>query len=659
MVNEKHNLTLEEPSKEQSKRIESILNSTCNKQLLQRFAEALLCWIGKYDKVYKKGSEGKKTELKGLKELAKDSTTKYEIAQRLAFFLASDATMQLYIDSLNPKLRDLWRTILLFGYVSQDTAKDILGTKSNLFDSNRSYYYYSSSNTWNKREYGWWTTNHLRSRTKLNYGYSTYEDYITVSSVVRGLFFHHFFPELQHDNSTDTLPDGQWLTVDMETESLSAFNLFSSLYKQGELPMKKKGITAADMKRVNKKLALTEFFPGDNNEYRQYIRAYDYLGWLALNEHLKSAFMSKKVMTYQDTLRNLFNNSNNFDKFSHFLPSLLYPHVKGLRQNQTQWGQHGSLCKMMMSLIQIHPDKWMSISEIYKRIVEMESDGTSNIYLALVYRPSEEQNTAEITNLYSKQNIVAGSYAREFGYTGLKSFAFVLASLGMAEIAMLKAPEGKPPKAPPSAPEGATIDSSRITIVAPSGAEGGALGVSPFDAVEYIRLTPLGRYAMGVTKEYEMPKIKQEVYFELDPERLIIRSLKDPNPYEQLLRDTAEPISRGRFQTSALSFLSGCHSREDVEGKISIFKQFIANELPPLWEQFFQSLLQHCKPLEEDKASYRHYTLQPDNRELIHLITTDPTLRQLAIRAEGFRLLVRIEDIRKFENQLKKHGYLI
>ena len=156
-----------------------------------------------------------------------------------------------------------------------------------------------------------------------------------------------------------------------------------------------------------------------------------------------------------------------------------------------------------------------------------------------------------------------------------------------------------------------------------------------------------------------MPKIEQEVYFELDPERLIIRSLKDPNPYEQLLRDTAEPISRGRFQTSALSFLSGCHSREDVEGKISIFKQFIANELPPLWEQFFQSLLQHCKPLEEDKASYRHYTLQPDNRELIHLITTDPTLRQLAIRAEGFRLLVRIEDIRKFENQLKKHGYLI
>jgi hypothetical protein len=260
------------------------------------------------------------------------------------------------------------------------------------------------------------------------------------------------------------------------------------------------------------------------------------------------------------------------------------------------------------------------------RIVGLGSDGTSNIYTALVYSPNDEQNTAEITNLYSLEIINVETYACEFGYAGLQSFGFILASLGMAEIAL------------------------NTSLPPTSGL---------FSPLEYLRLTPLGCYALGVTKDYEAPAIQQEAYFELDPERLIIRSLQDPNPYEQLLRDTAMPISRGRFQTSALSFLTNCHSRDDVEGKINIFKQFIANELPPLWEQFFQTLLQHCHPLFEDIISYRHYTLKPDNYDLIHLITTDPVLRQIVIRAEGYRILVKYEDIRKFETQLKKHGYLL
>ena len=76
-------------------------------------------------------------------------------------------------------------------------------------------------------------------------------------------------------------------------------------------------------------------------------------------------------------------------------------------------------------------------------------------------------------------------------------------------------------------------------------------------------------------------------------------------------------------------------------------------------EQFFQTLLQHCHPLQEDITGYKHYTLQPTNRELIQLVTTDPVLRQLVIRAEGYRIMVKTTDLKKFETQLKKHGYLL
>ena len=77
------------------------------------------------------------------------------------------------------------------------------------------------------------------------------------------------------------------------------------------------------------------------------------------------------------------------------------------------------------------------------------------------------------------------------------------------------------------------------------------------------------------------------------------------------------------------------------------------------WEQFFKQLIQHCHPLKEDKTSYKRYQLDPENRDLVQLVTTDPQLRQLVIRAEGYRIMVKTEDFTKFETQLKKHGYLL
>jgi hypothetical protein len=260
------------------------------------------------------------------------------------------------------------------------------------------------------------------------------------------------------------------------------------------------------------------------------------------------------------------------------------------------------------------------------KIYQLESDGSSGRYSTLVYHPNDERDHGNITNEYSGRIITADLYTQEFGYTGLQSFLFMLCSLGVVEIAV-------------------SDDEHR--------------NISPFDRLDYVRLTPLGRYALDVTDDYEAPEQEHIAYFELDPERLIIRSLVDPNPYAQLLMDTSVAISKNRFETSALSFLSSCHTKSDVESKISIFRQFISNDIPPLWEQFFQSLLQHCHPLIEDKTAYKRYTLDPQNRDLIQLITTDPVLRQLVIRAEGYRILVKQEDLKKFETQLKKHGYLL
>jgi hypothetical protein len=269
-------------------------------------------------------------------------------------------------------------------------------------------------------------------------------------------------------------------------------------------------------------------------------------------------------------------------------------------------------------------DGWLSIADIVP--AEMSSDNVESARRTLLVFDHQEQNDDVVmVNEFSKHKIAVDSFLNEFGLTTLKSVAVMLSSLGLAQVALSPLHRSE----------------------------------SPFARVEYARLTPLGRYAFGLTDEYEPPQIEQRAYFELDPERLIIRSLADPNPYGQLLLDSSVSISKNRFETSPSSFLANCHNREDVERKIALFKQFISSELPPLWKQFFDSLLQHCHPLTTETATYRHYRLSPDNTDLIRLITTDERIRQLVIRAEGYLILVRQEDLNKFETILKKYGYLL
>lgn len=615
------NLVLEEPTADQWGAIVDFLESRSTKNQLLNYAGALAPWLSKYGKVMRTTRNGRVVEATEAMLMSKPNASKHNIAQGLALVLASEQNLKMYVDSMSNELQELWRTLLFKLFVTQKEAKQILKTTSNLFSQERSYYYYSDKVVWNKREFGWFTTSNLRSAEVGRYGYRDYESYITFSPAVHALFMPVFFPEtFDQEVGLNNLPEGHYRTVNLEADSYAHYQLFCGLYQQGEFPLKKKGVGTADLKRAQKKLSLTEFFQGDTTEFRTNLRAFSYLQLLTL---AKQFLIKSGNPTYEETVRQLLCE---FSRLHYWLVGLLYPHIKGLRQQMTEYGKQGKLCNTMFTWLREEPDRWVSIRDIYLKIYGIENGENTQRFTTLVFYPNDEQSTTQMTNEYTGNTIAANSYAMEFGYTGLQMCAFLLASIGAAEIAIN---EDKNPE------------------------------LSPFDSLEYIRLTPLGRYALGLTDEYEAPEQEHIAYFELDPDRLIIRSLVEPNPYAQLLMDTSHAISRNRFETSALSFLASCHTKADVESKIKIFRQFISSDLPPLWEQFFKSLLQHCHPLKEDKTAYKRYTLDPENRDLVQLVTTDPALRQLVIRAEGYRIMVKQEDLKKFETQLKKHGYLL
>ena len=610
-------LLLHEPERKRWEETAAYLDSHCTKVELLNYAEALTAWLGKYD-VYRATDDSNPVKATEMIDITKTSNSKATIAYGLALILADQQNTQSYLETLNEQTKELWTAVLINIYVSLNNTKHILHD-NNIVTEERAYYYSRTIIKLNKPELKWFSLARFLS-TEVS-RYRDYENFITINQAIHTIFFPFFFPRaFDESENLSQLPDGHWRIMNFEADSHAHFQLFLSMMKQDALPMKKKGIGVTDMKRALKKMSLDEFFPGNTNEYRQHLRAFSYLQLLALHEHYLAR---QKKRSYQDTLHNLVTN---FGSLEYFLSGILYPHVKGLNRQITEYGKESKLCKMLFTWMEEEPEGWVCLHDIIARIYALNNGNETSQFIPLVYNPKMEDYSTCLTNQYSGRVISVGSYVMEFGYTGLQMCALLMASVGMAEVA---------------------IDEDK------------KCDVSPFESVAYIRLTPLGRYALGIDANYEAPKMEQIAYFELDPDRLIIRSLVEPNPYAQLLKDTSIPISRNRFETSALSFLANCHSKSDVESKISIFKQFIADKLPPLWKQFFQTLLQHCHPLKEDSITYRHYTIDPENRELQQLITNDPVLRQLVIRAEGYRIMVKLDDIRKFENQLKKHGYLL
>ena len=593
------------------------MESHCTKQELLNFAEALMAWLGKYN-VYRATDGSNPVKATEIIDITKTSNSKATIAQGLALVLADQQNMLSYLETFGEQTKIFWMTVLLNIYVSVNNAKQILHD-NNIVTEERFYYNTRTIIKFNKPELKWFFF--ARFLSAETHHYRDYESYITINQAIHSVFFPFFFPRaFDESENLSQLPDGHWRIMNFEADSHAHFQLFLSMMKQDALPIKKKGIGVTDMKRAQKKMSFDEFFPGDTNEYRQNLRAFSYLQLLALHEH---CLARQKERSYQDTLRNLVTN---FGSLGYFLSNILYPHIKGLNRQITEYGKESRLCKMLFTWMGEDAEGWVCLHDIIARIYALNNGDDTSQHIPLVYNPKLEDYSTHLSNEYSGRDISAGSYVMEFGYSGLQKCALLMASVGMAEVA---------------------IDEDK------------KCDVSPVESVSYIRLTPLGRYALGIDTSYEAPQQEQVAYFELDPDRLIIRSLVEPNPYAQLLKDTSIPISRNRFETSALSFLANCHSKSDVESKISIFKQFIADKLPPLWKQFFQTLLQHCHPLQEDSAAYRHYTIDSENRELQQLITNDPVLQQLVIRAEGYRILVKLDDIRKFENQLKKHGYLL
>lgn len=181
---------------------------------------------------------------------------------------------------------------------------------------------------------------------------------------------------------------------------------------------------------------------------------------------------------------------------------------------------------------------------------------------------------------------------------------------------------------------------------------------NPYDGIKYIRLTALGAFVLGLTKEYEQTgQHKEHTELLLDENRLLASISKPDARMEMILEQIGERIGRLRFKADYQSILKDCNSEDELVAKINRFKTLVVNEMPGNWQKFIGDVQRKGNSLKQEDEMVI-IGIDPMDSVLVDLFTSDDELRQMVLLAEGYHILVRKRDITQFQQRLRIFGYL-
>ena len=239
-----------------------------------------------------------------------------------------------------------------------------------------------------------------------------------------------------------------------------------------------------------------------------------------------------------------------------------------------------------------------------------------------------ENNTNEATKNYITNDSLTQFITEPF----IKGSLFLFAAFGLIEIA---------------------FDEVNLTTF-------GTTYYSNYDGLKYFRLTNLGAYILGHTSTFEHQNTPtQRNKLSLSNDSLMIIADGDMTALtDKMLSAYSEKLGNTRYRVTATSFLKDCKTRKDIESKIALFKAAVNSSIPIYWDRFFKELVNNATAIKINKFVVT-YTLLKDDKELHRLVAQDIELKQLVLKAEGFNLLVPVENQTKFKSRMKELGFVV
>ncbi len=181
------------------------------------------------------------------------------------------------------------------------------------------------------------------------------------------------------------------------------------------------------------------------------------------------------------------------------------------------------------------------------------------------------------------------------------------------------------------------------------------------EPVRYVRFNAIARFVFGLDDEMPtLSKAKSNMAddFELSDDHLVIHVCRNSR-FAGILPDYAERLTPTLWRVTHATFIRNCVSMADMKRKIETFKKNFCQEPPQNWLDFFDELPSRFKVMEQSKKTYTVFNVPKDRTDIQRLILSDPVLSSLAVRAEGYLVLIESLNLQKFRNRFEALGYTI
>lgn len=541
---------------------------------------------------------------------------KSELLDFASLFFTED-NLHLYLEALPDNIRALWIAAANKIFVSEEEANKLLGEEC--IDSHR----------WKAHLCG------TLDNGIFDIVYSGLYDYnydVTYYLTFNYLWLRELIYKYTHHTlancETAQLPDGL-ATFNAEVDLFQEIPLLNSLRDSDMLILGKTHFITAKLRKVLDNVNINNFnLNGDRTNYHEETLRPYYLvtTYLLTCENTYAAVINtaSTLQIIQLCVKYLFEDIYYFGK--QFLP-----HITGIKRDSTcLYNALNLMSSLKECLRSLHSETWISIEQLlYQTRCLLEQQ---NCFSILIQEPTSYYNDISL-NLYDKTDDKPIKYdqiiTRITGQS-IKSVLLALASWGVIEIAY----------DPETAPDG----QSYFT-----------------DTLRYVRLTKLGKYVFGETNFYQLPATSANTHkdFELNTDRLLIKVRNPKSSGIFALKKMAMPITPQLYRTDFSAFLKECYTKDEIEKNIELFKKYIADELPQIWTDFFNTMLKRSNALKKVKTSYIARAVNAKDKKLQDIIMHEPKLKQYILRAENYVVLIDQAHLSEVIKILKTYGYTI
>lgn len=529
------------------------------------------------------------------------------------FFTRSN--FHLYLEVLPDNVRALWIAAADKIFLSENEANKLLGEEC------------IDTHSWGTQVCETLGENIFEITESEPYDYGTNDtNYLT--------FTYPWLRELTYWCSHDTLEECQ--TADLP-DKLTVFNAEADLFqeipilnslREGGVTLGKAHFFTANLRKSLDNVNINNFNLGEKSTkyYEETLRRYYLITTYLLtceNTHKSVINSASPLQLILQCVKYVFDNASNFSK-------LFLPHISGIKRGyDLTHNAHELMRSLQQSLLTLNSSMWISIEQLlYQTRCYFKHRARFSI---LIQEPTSYYNIgSKLRDKNADEPIKYDEIITRVTYQSIKSVLLALASWGIIEIAYDPTTTANGP--------------SYLT-----------------DALRYVRLTNLGKYVFGKAKFYQLPTTMVNTCkdFELNADRLLIKVLNPNSKGSFALEKIAAPITSQLYRTNFSVFLKECNTKDDIVKNIDLFKKYIANEPPQIWEDFFNAMLERTNALKKVRTSYITRSIDAKDKELQDIIMHDPNIKQYILRAEGYVVLIEQAHLSDVNNILKTYGYTI